>query len=226
MSKTSKGKCLFCGQTFSKLSVKKHLDKCNARGGDFLTEDDEKAERYFCILVQGHEDPEYWIYVDIPSKSTLKVLDQFLRDIWLECCGHLSSFEINGQTFSVLPDREFDDRSMNTKLENILDTGMQFRYEYDFGSTTRLKLKIAAAFYGKNRRKKVKLLARNDQPDIKCSYCEKTATGVCCACVYDGDGWVCNDCADKHECGEEMLLPVVNSPRVGVCAYSGGGYDD
>ncbi|MEW5818294.1 MAG: hypothetical protein AB1798_23260 [Spirochaetota bacterium] len=224
MSKTSNGKCLFCGQTFSKLSVKKHLDKCHARAGDFLAENDEKAERYFCISIQGYENPEYWIYVDIPSKSTLKVLDQFLRNIWLECCGHLSSFEISGQTFSVLPDREFGDESMNTKLENILDTGMQFRYEYDFGSTTMLKLKIVADFYGKKRRKKVKLLARNHQPDIKCSYCENTATEVCCVCVYDDDGWVCDECADKHECGEEMLLPVVNSPRVGVCAYS--GYDD
>ena len=24
-----------------------------------------------------------------------------------------------------------------------------------------------------------------------------------------------------HECGQEMLLPVVNSPRVGVCGYVG-----
>ena len=25
----------------------------------------------------------------------------------------------------------------------------------------------------------------------------------------------------EHECGAEVLLPVVNSPRVGVCGYSG-----
>jgi transcription elongation factor Elf1 len=225
MSKTTEGKCLFCGKTLSKLSIKKHLDKCNKRAEEYITEDVEKSERYFCILVQGYENPEYWIYIDMPSKSTLRVLDEFLRGIWLECCGHLSLFEIDGQTFSSHPDREFGDRSMSTKLENILGMGMQFKYEYDFGSTTTLKLKIVSEFNGKKRRKKVKLLARNDQPDIKCSYCEKPAINVCCLCIYDGNGWVCHDCADKHECGEEMLLPVVNSPRVGVCAYSGGFYD-
>jgi hypothetical protein len=28
-------------------------------------------------------------------------------------------------------------------------------------------------------------------------------------------------CAGGHECGEEMLLPVVNSPRVAMCGYTG-----
>ena len=28
-------------------------------------------------------------------------------------------------------------------------------------------------------------------------------------------------CADEHSCEEEMRLPVTNSPRAGVCAYSG-----
>jgi len=32
---------------------------------------------------------------------------------------------------------------------------------------------------------------------------------------------VCEGCAGEHECGEEMLLPVVNSPRVGMCGYEG-----
>ncbi len=226
MSKTNNGKCLFCGKTFSKLSIKKHLDKCSVRAEGYITEDVDKSERYFLILIQGHGHPEYWIYIDMPANSTLKVLDAFLRDIWLECCGHLSAFKINNETFSVYPDREFGDRSMNAKLENVLETGMQFKYEYDFGSTTMLKLKVVSEFNGKRRRKKVKLLARNHQPTIKCSYCEKTATNVCCQCIYDDSGWVCDDCADNHECGEEMLLPVVNSPRVGTCAYSGGFYDE
>ncbi|MBI5416950.1 hypothetical protein HZA55_03240, partial [Candidatus Poribacteria bacterium] len=55
---------------------------------------------------------------------------------------------------------------------------------------------------------------------------EKQATKVCSECIYDDKGWVCDDHADTHECGEDMLLPVVNSPRIGVCAYSGGYYDE
>jgi len=34
-------------------------------------------------------------------------------------------------------------------------------------------------------------------------------------------GWLCDECAPKHKCGEDMLLPVVNSPRVGKCGYTG-----
>ncbi|HCT64552.1 MAG TPA: hypothetical protein DIC60_04700 [Lachnospiraceae bacterium] len=221
MGKTNDGKCMFCGETFGKAAIKKHLDKCNARTKEYITEDVAKAEKYFCIFAQGYENPEYWIYIDIPVNTTLKVLDEFLRDIWLECCGHLSAFDINGQTFSCSPDKDYGDKSMSIKLENVLAVGMKFDHEYDFGSTTSLKLKVISEFDGKKRKKEAKLLARNNPPIIKCSYCDQPATNVCCGCVYDEDGWVCDDCIDKHECGEDMMLPVVNSPRVGVCAYEG-----
>lgn len=221
MRKTTEGKCTFCGKITGKASMKRHIDSCKAKAEEYITGKDEKSERYFCISIQGYENPEYWIYVDMPSGSTLETLDEFLRGIWLECCGHLSMFKIGDQFFSSSPDREYGDRSMRTKLEKVLGEGTQFKYEYDFGSTTAIKLKVVSEFYGKKRREKVNLLARNIQPEIKCSYCEKLATNVCCQCIYDGEGWVCDDCVDGHKCGEEMLLPVVNSPRVGVCAYSG-----
>lgn len=99
-----------------------------------------------------------------PQKSTLRALDDFLRDIWLECCGHLSRFKIGKQSFSSYPDRDLGDRSMNTKLENILNVGMQFKYEYDFGSTTYLKLKIVSETDGK-KRSKVKIGYTGDGDD-------------------------------------------------------------
>lgn len=38
---------------------------------------------------------------------------------------------------------------------------------------------------------------------------------------------MCEDCEETHECGTEMLLPVCNSPRCGVCGYEGSSiYDD
>jgi len=33
--------------------------------------------------------------------------------------------------------------------------------------------------------------------------------------------YFCNECAKEHEYGEDMSLPVVNSPRCGVCRYKG-----
>ncbi|MHB1255908.1 MAG: hypothetical protein ACYCXI_06765 [Dethiobacteraceae bacterium] len=53
---------------------------------------------------------------------------------------------------------------MNTKLENILNVGMQFKYEYDFGSTTYLKLKIVSETDGK-KRSKVKIGYTGDGDD-------------------------------------------------------------
>ncbi len=69
--------------------------------------------------------------------------------------------------------------------------------------------------------KAIQVLARNTPPVILCEECGKPATNVCSQCIFDGKGWLCDDCAEEHECGEEMLLPVVNSPRVGMCAYTG-----
>ena len=68
--------------------------------------------------------------------------------------------------------------------------------------------------------KKIELLARNNMPDFRCK-CGKPATDVCTECLWEGNGFLCEKCAKSHECGEDMLLPVVNSPRMGMCGYTG-----
>ena len=35
------------------------------------------------------------------ATSTLEELDDFLREFWLEFCGHLSDFDIDGTTYTV-----------------------------------------------------------------------------------------------------------------------------
>ena len=68
------------------------------------------------------------------------------------------------------------------------------------------------------RKDKLSILARNNPIDYVCGKCgEKTATAVCAECME----LLCDDCKKGHECGEEMLLNVCNSPRCGVCAYEG-----
>jgi hypothetical protein len=34
----------------------------------------------------------------------------------------------------------------------------------------------------------------------------------------------CDKCGKKHKSHDEMFLPVVNSPRMGVCGYTGVPY--
>ena len=40
-------------------------------------------------------------------------------------------------------------------------------------------------------------------------------------CLWSDEGWLCDERAPDHPCGEGMLLPVVNSPRVGMRGYTG-----
>jgi hypothetical protein len=106
-------------------------------------------------------------------------------------------------------------------LDEVLRPKIKFLHEYDFGTTTELVLRVVAERESEIKKKSIRVLARNDSPSITCDSCGKVATHVCSQCIYEGKGWLCDACAGTHECGEEMLLPVVNSPRVGMCGYSG-----
>lgn len=94
-------------------------------------------------------------------------------------------------------------------------------YPADFGSTTDLIITVSDYRVGPWKKDKITLLARNNPIEYLCSKCgKKAARSVCPECIYDG-GFLCEDCEDSHECGTEMLLPVCNSPRCGVCGYEG-----
>jgi len=167
----------------------------------------------------------YWMHLEVPADITLTTLDRFLRDTWLECCGHLSAFEIGGVRYAsdagMYSGWGTDDKSMGVKLSRVLSPGQTSYYEYDFGTTTELTLKVVGEREGEAQGKAIQVLARNEPPVIPCDVCGKPATEVCAQCVYDEGGWLCEECVKDHECGEEMMLPVVNSPRVGMCAYAG-----
>jgi len=218
--KQSRGTCQLCELSFSKAGMTKHLNSCIPK--NIGSEDKQNRKRkFFHIVVMGYYEPEYWMHLAVPANTKLQTLDQFFRDIWLECCGHLSAFKINGIQYSVSPMEEYDEIGMTKKIGDILEPGIIFQHEYDFGSTTVLDLKIISEFEANIKDMSIKILARNDAPEIRCDKCGKMATQVCTQCIYEGEGWLCDDCAEDHECGEEMMLPVVNSPRVGVCGYCG-----
>lgn len=222
----SKGKCSFCQGEFSKSSMTRHLESCKERaqagtGG----QQKSRASRKMHLVVEGRGQPMYWMHLEVPADITLTTLDRFLRDTWLECCGHLSAFEIGGVRYAsdagMYSGWGTDDKSMGVKLGRVLSPGQTSYYEYDFGTTTELTLKVVGEREVEAQGKAIQVLARNEPPLILCDVCGKPATEVCAQCVYDEGGWLCEECVKDHECGEEMMLPVVNSPRVGMCAYAG-----
>lgn len=112
--------------------------------------------------------------------------------------------------------------SMSARLSEVLEVGMKFFHKYDYGSTTALGLKVVALRQQGLPKGAVQLLARNEAPQVSCQRRRiLPATQICTECAWNGEGWLCESCAVAHECGDEMCLPVVNSPRVGVCGYTG-----
>lgn len=218
----SNGKCNLCGGIFDKSAMSRHLAACrkknDAAGASAGRANPATA---FHILVEGRYAPQYWMHLEAPTRASLEVLDGFLRDVWLECCGHLSAFKIEGISYAAQPMDDFDDEEMDVALGEVLRPGLKFQHDYDFGSTTHLVGKVLSEDPTELKGKAIRILARNEPPVIPCGLCGQPAEQVCAECSYNDSGWLCKACARKHPCGEEMLLPVANSPRAGVCGYTG-----
>ncbi len=219
---TSYGTCSLCGKHTSKAGMTRHLKSCVAdhdlpRG---------RPTRLFHLRVEDAYSPLFWLDLEIRARATLLDLDNFLRGIWLECCGHLSSFDIDGVSYAAtyyggLID-EFDDRSMDVELYKVLTVGERFEYTYDFGTSTELKLRVVNEREGRIGSSPLRVLSRNDAPAWACEVCDQPADHICVYCVYERENpFYCELHAEEHDCGEEALLPVVNSPRMGMCGYDG-----
>ncbi|MFH1916039.1 MAG: hypothetical protein ABIJ21_02130 [Nanoarchaeota archaeon] len=203
----SKGKCRLCNKEFSQRGMKKHILACDK---------DKGQENVF--LIKAEAGP-FWVYFEIETEKTLKKLDAYLKDLWLECCGHLSAFTISNQRYSIYEQElDSDEKDMNAKLRNVLKLGLAFQYEYDFGTTTELLLTCLKEKQGS---KGIYIIARNEPLDWKCEKCKKQAKEICTQCIWEGKGFLCNKCAKQHKCEEEYFLPIVNSPRMGMCGFTG-----
>lgn len=174
------------------------------------------------IVARSPELPDYWMQIEAQPHATLEDLDQFLRKAWLECCGHMSAFTIKKQTYSStggdfdLADQDAHD--MDVRLSELLRPRSKFSHEYDAGTTTTLIFQVEGRLKVKPSKKPIRLLALNDPPKLKCEECGKPATGLCAYCDAMP---LCKPCIKDHECGDEGIADIVNSPRAGVCGYEG-----
>jgi hypothetical protein len=370
------GKCNYCGKQYAKSGMTRHLKTCQARQAAHEKMAKKKRARettLYHVSVTGKYEPQYWMHLEMSGETTLSDLDDFLRDIWLECCGHLSMFEIGHRHYQSFPEDNLmvmfppfmaedvpglsledritieeddlpeiseeeeariqdivedleDDIAYFRKLLNQVPDGQaldmspaseaeqlvkkmaermtevdvfmgqpgnekgnllkqaldklvkemkeakkgspafqhlstnlmimrmniqmvndmfnrnldmdvpvsrafrpkvkKIRYEYDFGSTTFLELKVVDVREGQRYAgDEIFLMARNEPLDHRCRVCAKPATSICTECSWEiDDPFYCEDCLAEHPHGEDMALPVVNSPRMGVCGYTGGAW--
>jgi hypothetical protein len=237
----SQGTCHLCKGTFPKGSMTRHLTRCRLTHDDaaaLAAEGKAKKGKILHLVVEGKYAPEYWLHVEMPATTRMKYLDQVLRDLWLECCGHLSAFTLEGKKRSVRSsprsmeellrnlqdDRYPGELDMEDRIGDVVQKGSKLSYEYDFGSTTKLSIKVVGEREGwVVKPNDVHILARNDPPHIPCGRCHKAeATIIDAENSWDRSGWLCARCAEEEGLSdEEMTLPVVNSPRAGVCGYTG-----
>jgi hypothetical protein len=427
---TYKGVCEFCHAEIDKSKMTQHLKSCKQRKAELAVEaadndSEQEKTKFFHLVVEGKYLPMYWMHLEVPATDTLDDLDTFLRDTWLECCGHLSAFEIAGVSYmsqtdddaffnvgdiddddeeedegedesdedeevdeveggsvqldthgerpilrlvedlavdedededsdvadeldededegdeeddfdlgelenmppmemaqklsellasefginvaeitteefkekllqlfqtqldaetgtqvelpaelreqveamapllhtllmfpplmSMLDEDEDDEQDMDVELDEVLEVGQKFSYEYDFGSTTELSLRVVGEREGylpenedeededeeaededeedeededeeeEEYEDTIRVLAQNLPPVIPCRECGKPATHIVGGFFDASEGALCDACASKlDEDDQEMLLPLVNSPRTGVCAYVG-----
>ena len=225
MTKTrtqSRGMCRACGYVGTKASMTKHQEKCPERSSG-------KEREVYRLRVSGSDSPEYWLDVEMPVNADLDDLDGFLRGIWLECCGHMSSFTIGPQDdYDNFDPFTLPKTGKQPALDKLkLQPGNKFGYTYDFGSSTDLTIQVQAReTVGGKAGQKVRLLARNLPPALTCSECGRPAEWVH-SWEYDEEtGEALLYCEQHGEDTRDEQLPVTNSPRMGVCAYEGGNDDN
>lgn len=192
--KNVNGNCFICGKTDTKIAMKNHIYKEHNLG----------TEKCCLIKAEGAYNKNYWLYFSIPLDDRLSGIDKFLRQIWCECCGHLSAFRSGKQEIGK-----------SRKLSTFFP-GEKLLYEYDFGSTTEIIITIIDEISRPDQKEKITLIARNELHNNECNNCGKQAAYFD---AYERD-YICDSCANKVE--EEMyLLPITNSPRCGECGYEG-----
>ncbi|PIR89806.1 hypothetical protein COU05_03995 [bacterium (Candidatus Gribaldobacteria) CG10_big_fil_rev_8_21_14_0_10_37_21] len=208
-SRKYEGQCKFCQGDFTKKDIASHLAVCPKRKGSAKVKN-------LRLRISDPYQKNFWLIIEVNEQAKLKDLDNLIRDVWVECCGHLSSFGGYG-----------GEVGKGRCIIETLKPAEALNYTYDFGSST--ELVVEALEYSNcqlSGKGKVELVARNYLPLSNCLKCGEQATFVCAACSEEEEKsvLVCEKCAEKYhneenEEEDHYGLPLANSPRSGVCGY-------
>jgi hypothetical protein len=214
-----RGECAFCGRVLTRGGLVGHLRACPERAAAIAKGDagPGRARRIFHLQVEDAWSGDFWLHLEMNGAATMERLDRYLRAIWLECCGHLSTYYIGGAWHG-------EEIGMGRRAVAVLRPGMELTHLYDFGTTSETTVKVVGWRHGKPlTQHPIYLMARNKMPEVKCAVCGEPATYLCTECMYDegAPDVFCDAHSETHGCGTDYLMPIVNSPRVGMCGYSG-----
>jgi hypothetical protein len=215
----SKGACTYCGKQLAKAGMTKHLVTCAQRQEAIAAAEGKKGspEMLYHLRVQDAYRKEFWLDLEMRGSRTLQDLDNYLRAIWLECCGHMSQFSF-GRGFA-------HEIGMRRKLSEVFQAGSELTHIYDFGTSSETLVKCVDVREGKPlTAKAIALMARNQMPADVCIECGQPATHLCMECIAEDQtsGMLCDEHLESHPHDNyDEPIPLVNSPRLGMCGYDG-----
>ena len=217
--KADRGKCEYCGEELAKNAVTKHLAACDKRKAVIAAADQKKgaSETLYHLRAENPYLKQFWLDLEVRGAATLKDLDHYLREIWLECCGHMSQFSVGGWGGQEI--------AKTRRIEQVFNRDVELTHIYDFGTETETRIKVIGKREGQPTTKHpIALMLRNLTPATPCIDCGKAATHLCQECIIEDQVWgaLCDEHVETHphdEYGEPS--PLANSPRMGQCGYEG-----
>lgn len=209
---------MYCGRMMTRAGMARHLGSCEVRAKRVAEADARPGPEsvQFHLQVWDAWSGDYWLHVEIDGATSLGHLDSYLRAIWLECCGHASQFSIgrwSGERFG-----------MTRKVHQVFQSVAEITHIYDFGTESVTLIKAIAERRSKATGKRpIALMARNALPEALSGV--RRGGELVVHRVHDGRGSLGLALfgarpAHPHE-GYGEPVPVVNSPRMGVCGYTG-----
>ena len=218
-SEKFRGTCEYCGRVMTAAGMGRHLAACAERATAIKAADAArgKPKPMLHLHVRSADTPLYWLHLEMDGTAPLKALDGYLRAIWLECCGHMSEFSLGGRGGRVT--------APTLRIADVLTDDRELTHIYDFGTESVSLIRAVDRRGGKRTgRHPIALMARNAKPEEPCRECGGPAAWLCTECIIEHDepGTLCEAHAASHpHDGYGEPVPLVNSPRVGLCGYTG-----
>ena len=160
------GICNVCGTIMYGSEVYDHIARCiEAAYGIRASRTAAKGRRRLSLRTMHISARSlgrpHWMELGVRADATLYELDRFLRSVWLECCGHLSHFDIGGVVYSSMVPRPGDDfdfvpmdeyeeqwRHMGKAVGTAIKPATWFAHQFDYGTATDLDLRHVHEFEG------------------------------------------------------------------------------
>lgn len=234
----SQGLCKYCGKKLAANEMLEHLSECKNREIK-VYDSKRKKEGFFDILITSKSNEDYWMIIEVSEKTMLKEIDTFLREIWVGNEDCLSEFKIENIKYKYLPSGRTlyvePNQSMYHTVKNILEEEKTFDYTYAESKYTKIELNVFKYREGiRHEEEDIVLLSRNISPKMTCCKCRQNQAIWVDSEMYSlgYDAFWCEECREEIRKNAgikewellDNLLPICNSPRMGIDDYEGSDF--